>query len=77
MSVAALPSPSVLPALAQARAGLHAAVEVPLDRVQGEELASALEQAAALESQAAALRLAVLDQAEERRRAEAAAGVTG
>lgn len=73
MSVAALPRPSVLPALGGARAGVRAAAEVPLELVAEEELATALEQVVALEAQAAAVRLAVLAEAERRGVADAAA----
>lgn len=67
MSMAVLPAPTVLPALTDARAALHSAAAVAWDRVPGEDLTAALEQVAALESQAAALKMTVLAQAERRR----------
>lgn len=76
MSIQTLPTPSALPAVGQARAGLDAARSVALAHVADDELGDLVVALAAVEAQAAALKGAVLMEA-ERRRTAASAAATG
>lgn len=79
MSVSHLssPPPLVQGLLADARHGLRAAGMVPVSSLGVEELAEAIGELAAVESQAAALRLALAAEAHARKAADDAAAATG
>ncbi|MBD8869176.1 HNH endonuclease signature motif containing protein [Nocardioides donggukensis] len=76
MSIHALPAPVVTPAIEAARAAVSSATSVPVTALPVAELADGIATLAALESQAAALRLELAAEA-ERRRVAAAEAATG
>lgn len=73
MSIAHLPAPSVAATVAEARAAVRAGQAVPTTHLSQHEIARAVEELAALESQVAAWRLELIAEADARRLAETAA----